>query len=152
MASRVEHLKSFHEILRATLTRAMREPGAIGEAARKLAAIAEAHFHREEELVAPLLALLPALASGDASGRMAEAPKLARALRQALEPMCEEHRRMAEALRELARLGLSARMEGIGVVVEQTPPAGSPLEPGATCTLVLNRVLPRTTGVIGDQR
>jgi len=57
-----------------------------------------------------------------------------------------------EALRELARLGLSARMEGIGFVVDQNPPAGSPLEPGATCTLVLNRVLPRPTGVIGDQR
>jgi membrane peptidoglycan carboxypeptidase len=57
-----------------------------------------------------------------------------------------------EALRELARLGLSARMEGIGFVVDQNPPAGSPLEPGASCTLVLNRVLPRSMGVIGDPR
>ena len=44
-----------------------------------------------------------------------------------------------EALRELARLGLSVRMQGTGVVIQQHPPAGSPLEPGATCTLVLNR-------------
>ena len=109
MATRVEHLKSFHEILRATLMRAIREPGATGEAARKLGAIAEAHFRREEELVAPLLALLPALAAGDAAGSMAEAPALARALRQALEPMREEHRRIAEALRELAR---AARSQG----------------------------------------
>ncbi len=36
-----------------------------------------------------------------------------------------------EALRELARLGLTARMQGIGVVVDQSPAAGSPLEPGA---------------------
>jgi cell division protein FtsI (penicillin-binding protein 3) len=57
-----------------------------------------------------------------------------------------------EALRELARLGLSARMNGTGFVVDQDPPAGSPLEPGATCTIVLNRVLPRATGAIGDQR
>jgi len=57
-----------------------------------------------------------------------------------------------EALRELARLGLSARMSGVGFVVDQDPPAGSPLEPGITCTLVLNRVLPRSTGAIGDQR
>jgi len=58
-----------------------------------------------------------------------------------------------EALRELARLGLTARMEGVGVVVEQNPPAGSPFEPGASCTLVLNRrVQPRLTGAIGDQR
>ena len=58
-----------------------------------------------------------------------------------------------EALRELARLGLTARMEGDGVVVEQNPPAGSPFEPGASCTLVLNRRFqPRLTGAIGDQR
>ena len=57
-----------------------------------------------------------------------------------------------EALRELARLGLSARMQGAGVVVQQHPPAGSPLEPGATCTLVLNRRPPsRPIGAMGDQ-
>jgi cell division protein FtsI (penicillin-binding protein 3) len=58
-----------------------------------------------------------------------------------------------EALRELARIGLSARMEGAGVVVDQQPPAGSPVEPGATCTLVLNRrPPPRPQGAIGEQR
>ena len=58
-----------------------------------------------------------------------------------------------EALRELARLGLSARMQGAGVVVQQDPPAGAPLEPGATCTLVLNRrPPPRPNGAIGEQR
>ncbi|MDO8678780.1 MAG: penicillin-binding protein [Acidobacteriota bacterium] len=44
-----------------------------------------------------------------------------------------------DALRELARLGLAARMQGVGVVVEQDPPAGAPVEPGGTCTLILNR-------------
>lgn len=58
-----------------------------------------------------------------------------------------------EALRELARLGLTARMEGVGVVVDQAPPAGTPLEQGATCTLVLNRrPPPRQAGVIGEPR
>ncbi len=58
-----------------------------------------------------------------------------------------------EALRELARVGLTARMQGTGVVIEQDPPAGSPYEPGATCTLVLNRRMPaRLTGAIGEQR
>ena len=57
-----------------------------------------------------------------------------------------------EALRELARLGLNARMQGGGVVVQQHPPAGAPLEPGATCTLVLNRrPASRPTGASGDQ-
>jgi cell division protein FtsI (penicillin-binding protein 3) len=58
-----------------------------------------------------------------------------------------------EALRELARVGLTAKMQGTGVVIEQDPPAGSPYEPGATCTLVLNRRMPaRLTGAIGEQR
>ena len=57
-----------------------------------------------------------------------------------------------EALRELARLGLSARMQGTGVVVDQHPPAGAPLEAGATCTLVLSRVVTRPAGALGDQR
>jgi cell division protein FtsI (penicillin-binding protein 3) len=58
-----------------------------------------------------------------------------------------------DALRELAKVGLSAKMQGVGMVVEQDPPAGSPYEPGATCTLVLNRRPPqRPTGAIGDQR
>ena len=72
-----------------------------------------------------------------------------------------------EALRELARLGLTARMQGAGVVIDQNPAPGAPLEPGGTCTLVLNRrpgvpvartlrdgvgPPPRPSGAIGDQR
>ena len=58
-----------------------------------------------------------------------------------------------DALRELARLGLTARMEGAGVVTEQTPAPGALIEPGAACTLVLNRrPPPRPAGALGDQR
>jgi cell division protein FtsI (penicillin-binding protein 3) len=44
-----------------------------------------------------------------------------------------------EAIHELARLGLTPRVRGTGVVVEQSPEPGSPLEPGTTCTIVLTR-------------
>jgi cell division protein FtsI (penicillin-binding protein 3) len=44
-----------------------------------------------------------------------------------------------DALRALARLGLTARLHGQGVVVEQTPAPGTPLERGVTCWLVLDR-------------
>ena len=58
-----------------------------------------------------------------------------------------------EALRELARLGLTARMEGAGVVVDQNPAPGSLIEPGGGCTLVLSRrPPPRPTGVLGGPR
>lgn len=48
-----------------------------------------------------------------------------------------------EALRVLSRLGLSARLSGDGVVLEQEPPAGTPVEPGANCRLALGRAVPR---------
>jgi cell division protein FtsI (penicillin-binding protein 3) len=48
-----------------------------------------------------------------------------------------------DALRVLARLGLSARVTGDGVVLEQQPPAGTAVEPGATCRLALGRTAPR---------
>jgi hypothetical protein len=42
-------------------------------------------------------------------------------------------------MRALARLGLSARMRGDGIVVEQVPEPGTPLEPGVLCALELER-------------
>jgi cell division protein FtsI/penicillin-binding protein 2 len=56
-----------------------------------------------------------------------------------------------EALRTLASLGLTARIKGDGVVVEQTPEPGSPLERGVTCLLVLDRDGSRLNGVTGAQ-
>ncbi len=44
-----------------------------------------------------------------------------------------------EAMRTLARLGLTAHISGAGVVIDQQPSPGSPLDPGTTCTLVLSR-------------
>ena len=56
-----------------------------------------------------------------------------------------------EALRMLARLGLTARIEGRGVVIGQTPEAGMPLERGTTCTVVLERDLTRSHEAVGAQ-
>jgi cell division protein FtsI (penicillin-binding protein 3) len=54
-----------------------------------------------------------------------------------------------DALRTLARLGLHARIEGSGVVVAQSPEAGTELERGITCTLVLDRDPSRISGAGG---
>lgn len=56
-----------------------------------------------------------------------------------------------DALRILARVGLSANMQGSGVVTAQTPEAGTPLDVGLTCTLVLHRDPPRAGNVTGTQ-
>jgi cell division protein FtsI (penicillin-binding protein 3) len=44
-----------------------------------------------------------------------------------------------EALRVLARLGLSVRLHGAGVVAQQTPAAGTPLDAAVTAVLRLER-------------
>ena len=56
-----------------------------------------------------------------------------------------------EAMRTLARLGLTPRLQGKGRVIEQTPPAGTPLERGLVCTLILDRVVPTSLAVAGVQ-
>ena len=47
-----------------------------------------------------------------------------------------------EALRILARLGLTPRAVGEGIVIEQHPLPGSPVEPGGACRLTLGRPVP----------
>ncbi|CAN5639264.1 hypothetical protein BH24ACI4_BH24ACI4_03310 [soil metagenome] len=44
-----------------------------------------------------------------------------------------------EALRTLTRIGATARVLGQGFVVEQSPRAGEPLDPGEVALLVLDR-------------
>ncbi|MGD9901931.1 MAG: penicillin-binding protein [Vicinamibacterales bacterium] len=44
-----------------------------------------------------------------------------------------------EALRRLASRRVAARMHGAGLVVAQSPPAGTPIDAATTCTLVLDR-------------
>ncbi len=53
-----------------------------------------------------------------------------------------------EAVRKLARLGLTARLSGDGFVRSQDPPAGTVLEPGAVCRLVLNLRVARSGQVV----
>ena len=44
-----------------------------------------------------------------------------------------------EALRRLSGRQMSARLQGQGLVISQSPAPGTPLDPAATCTLVLDR-------------
>jgi stage V sporulation protein D (sporulation-specific penicillin-binding protein) len=47
-----------------------------------------------------------------------------------------------EAARRLVQLGLVPRLTGDGIVIDQDPVAGTPLEPGRPCRLWLDRVAP----------
>jgi iron-sulfur cluster repair protein YtfE (RIC family) len=96
-------LRIEHEAFRATLKRAMREPGALSAAAAELASLADAHFVREEEFVLPLLVLLPALVRGEALVSANAAARMVQALRDEIDALTDEHHQIGHALRELAQ-------------------------------------------------
>lgn len=109
MSAETTHsLRTAHEAMRATLKRAMREPGRLGETAREVAVLADGHFLREEKFVVPLLALLPDLARGEPGPHFSQAIKLVKALKPELAQLTAEHRALAEALRELMAAAVEA--------------------------------------------
>jgi membrane peptidoglycan carboxypeptidase len=55
-----------------------------------------------------------------------------------------------EAIRVLARVGLAPRVTGDGIVVQQEPRPGSPVDRGSVCALALGR--PVATAIGSDQR
>jgi len=92
-----------HEVIRATLKRAMREPGATGESARRVMQILEGHMMREEKFAFPPLGLLPALARGERPAALADALDRVKGLRRQIAQMKDEHRQISDALRRLAQ-------------------------------------------------
>ena len=98
-----------HEAIRATLRRAIREPGATGEAARRLKQILDGHLMREEKFVFRPLSLLPALARGETPPTLPDALRLVEGLVKEIDEMRIEHALIAEALRRLAQ---DAQSEG----------------------------------------
>ena len=101
-------LKSGHEAIEAGLRRAMKEPGALGEAARAVARILDGHHMREEKFALPPLGLLKALGRGETPSGLAEAAELVLGLRREMPQMIDEHRQIAEALHRLAKEAAAA--------------------------------------------
>lgn len=99
-----------HEELHATLVRATREPGAVGEAAREVARMLHPHFVAEEEFALPPLGLLSALAAGAATPEMAGVLTMTRRLKAELPKMLAEHERIVGALEKLRTAAHAAGM------------------------------------------
>jgi len=109
MALRVpESLKNAHDALHAGLKRAMREPGHAGETARKIMQLMDGHMLREEKFALRPLGLLKELGSGGTPSDLAEAGRLAQGLKSEMANMVNEHRQIAELLRELAKHAAAA--------------------------------------------
>lgn len=104
MALRVpESLKNAHGALHAGLKQAMREPGHLGEVARRLMEVMDGHMMREEKFALRPLGLLAALGRGETPADLAEAARMVQALKREMPQMVAEHRQIAELLRQLAK-------------------------------------------------
>ena len=101
-----EHAE-IHEIL----ARAAGEAGALGTAARRLEAVLGPHFHREEEIATPPLALLAKLAAGESAEPMRDVLPMTDALENELPRMLEEHGQVREALAEFRVAAEAAERE-----------------------------------------
>jgi hypothetical protein len=93
-----QSLAGEHHEIHETLTRATREPGELGKTAVALEQVLGPHFKREEEIAAPPLGLLPALAKGPATAEMRAVLPMTQALERELPKMLEEHGAVRDAL------------------------------------------------------
>lgn len=94
-----------HENMLRNLDKAALLDGQTAQAARKIAKRLIDHFKREEATVIPLLSLLPALISDQASPHFEQALTLHHQLEADLSMMVAEHRAIERALDELITAG-----------------------------------------------
>jgi iron-sulfur cluster repair protein YtfE (RIC family) len=103
-AMRQEHMEIHNSLVSAT-----KMPGQVGEAARKLAAVLDPHFVREEQIALPPLGLLAPLSRGEFTTEMREVLPMTDALRAELPRMLSEHKEIRAAT---VRLGEAAKTAG----------------------------------------
>jgi len=103
-------LQAEHEELHATLVKATKAPGTVGEAAREVARLLHPHFVREEEFALPPLALLSELALGRLTPAMAEVLPMTRRLKAELPAMLAEHKQIVGALDGLRAAAAAANL------------------------------------------
>lgn len=96
-----ESLRLRHEAFVAEFTRAAKDPGKVGDAARSIEKLAAAHFAKGKEVFKPL-GLLPMLAEGRVPPGHAKAREIAESLRENLPQVRREHRDLIAGLKKLA--------------------------------------------------
>ena len=104
-------LRIEHAAIHSALVDATKMPGAVGEAARKVADVLHGHFVREEEIALPPLGLLAWLAAGErlTAAETSAALSMTDALRRELPHMLDEHTRIRAAVQGLKAAAQSQR-------------------------------------------
>ena len=103
-----ESLRARHEAFHAEFVKATKEPGKVGDAARTIEKMGEAHFAKAKDVFAPL-GLLPRLEERKGTPEMGHAIKMAEKLRVSLPQIHGEHRELVAGLKKLAE---AAKEEG----------------------------------------
>ena len=107
-------IRTEHQAIHSALEDATKQPGRVGQAARRLADVLDPHFVREEQIALPPLGLLAPLAAGMAPAEAAEVLAMTDTLKRELPAMLAEHTRIraaVAALREAARAEHAVRYE-----------------------------------------
>ena len=94
-------LRLEHEELHDFLASAVREPGALGDAARRVVHLLEPHFRKEEAFALPPLGLLERLARGEVQPAMAEVYAQTEWLKNNFATLLYEHYVITAALEQL---------------------------------------------------
>jgi hemerythrin superfamily protein len=96
----------------------MKAGGKTGEAARAVMKVLQPHMAREEEFVAPALALLRPAAEGTFTDEMASLLPRITPLEAELPRMLEEHGRTVEAVRDLVRAATEEKQPGFAKLAQ----------------------------------
>ena len=114
-----QSIQTEHQELHGELAGALKAGGHTAECARAVMKVIQPHMAREEEYVAPALALLSAAAENRLTDDMAVfLPRIA-LLRGELPRMRREHATMVEALRALMKAATEERQSGIARVAQR---------------------------------
>ena len=110
-----------HKEMGASLDRAAKETGKVGEAARALQAVMQPHIQREEKFALPPLGLLPIVSTGEVDYDMNEAVFLADKLKAEMPKMLAEHKAILAAINQLdeaARLQGKIQYQGLAAMMK----------------------------------
>lgn len=106
-----ESIRIEHEDIHESLVALTKAGGAVGPAAKELAAVLHPHFVREEEIALPPLGLLAPLAAGESPEGADAALKMADTLRKEMPRMLEEHKSIRAAVENLRRVARDEKNE-----------------------------------------
>jgi len=114
-----QSIQTEHEELHAELAHALKAGGKTAEAARAVMKIVQPHMAREEEFVAPALALLGPVAAGRFSAEMAALVPRITSLRAELPRMLAEHGQMVDSLRRLMQAATEEKQPGFARLAQR---------------------------------